>query len=95
MILLVLIVFAVQLVWLKLLAGNQWNRYISAKKTDLLFCLFLALTIGTLMRQYPWTSLPTQTDSSVFLYIGRQMHRGKVPYIDLFDHKGPILYLIQ
>ena len=38
---------------------------------------------------------PTQTDSSVFLYIGKQMHSGKIPYIDLFDHKGPALYFIQ
>ncbi len=34
-------------------------------------------------------------DSSVFAYIGKEMAEGKIPYRDLFDHKGPVLYLIQ
>ena len=35
------------------------------------------------------------TDSSVFMYIGKGMHSGKVPYKDMFDHKGIILYFIE
>lgn len=34
-------------------------------------------------------------DSSVFLYIGKMMHNGLVPYVDLFDHKGVFLYFIE
>lgn len=41
------------------------------------------------MRRYP------TTDSGVYLYIGREMLQGKIPYVDLFDHKGIILYFIQ
>ncbi len=92
---LLLLLFGVQFAWIYMPAEEKWNRKLPANMTDFIFCLCLALAIGTLLRQYPWTNLPTQTDSSVFLYIGRQMHRGKVPYVDLFDHKGPLLYFIQ
>ncbi len=34
-------------------------------------------------------------DSSVFFTIGRGMVAGKVPYLDLFDHKGLYLYFIN
>ena len=34
-------------------------------------------------------------DSNVFMTIGRMMCSGCVPYKDVFDHKGPILYLIE
>jgi hypothetical protein len=34
-------------------------------------------------------------DSSVFLYIGKSMLNGMLPYKDLFDHKGIILYFIE
>lgn len=34
-------------------------------------------------------------DSAVFIYIARGMMRGLMPYVDMFDHKGPIMYLTQ
>ena len=89
-----LMLCALQALWLFVPAGKM-EKAISPKVLNAVFCLCLAITVGTLLRQYPWTTLPTQTDSSVFLYIGKQMHAGKVPYVDLFDHKGPILYFIQ
>ena len=38
---------------------------------------------------------PTGTDSTVFLYIGRLILNGGVPYRDAFDHKGPLVYLLD
>lgn len=35
------------------------------------------------------------TDSSVFRYIGRMMAEGYVPYRDMFDHKGVLIYVIN
>lgn len=35
------------------------------------------------------------TDDSVFKVIGKGILEGYTPYKDLFDHKGPILFLIQ
>lgn len=34
-------------------------------------------------------------DSAVFKTMGLAILKGKVPYVDIFDHKGPILYFIN
>ena len=34
-------------------------------------------------------------DSSVFHYVARVMRQGGMPYLDTFDHKGPLIYLID
>lgn len=34
-------------------------------------------------------------DSSVFKLMGYAILNGKVPYVDIFDHKGPMIYLIE
>lgn len=34
-------------------------------------------------------------DSAVFLYVGRSILNGQVPYLDVWDHKGPLLYYIN
>lgn len=43
---------------------------------------------------YPPHAYPL-TDSSVFQYVGEQILQGKLPYLDVFDHKGPLIYLIN
>ncbi|MBO7726064.1 MAG: hypothetical protein J6S40_06310 [Thermoguttaceae bacterium] len=35
------------------------------------------------------------TDQAVFLYIGRLVLHGGIPYRDAFDHKGPLIYLLD
>ena len=87
-----LMLCGMQLIWMRIPAGRI---RVPDRALDIVVCCCVTLAVGTLLRQYPWTTLPTQTDSSVFLYIGKQMHMGKIPYIDLFDHKGPALYFIQ
>ena len=61
-----------------------------------LFCvlsatLFLLLFSQTLSPLYTIEAC----DSSVFKLMGQAMLHGKVPYTDLFDHKGPVLYAIE
>lgn len=34
-------------------------------------------------------------DSAVFKTMGLALLKGKIPYLDIFDHKGPVLYFIQ
>jgi 4-amino-4-deoxy-L-arabinose transferase-like glycosyltransferase len=41
-----------------------------------------------------WTQVPGR-DSGVFLYIGSAILRGEVPYRDVWDHKGPLIYFID
>ena len=35
------------------------------------------------------------TDSSVFKYVARVIENGGMPYRDTFDHKGPLIYIIN
>lgn len=64
-----------------------------------LFLLFLALICS-----YIWAEQCDITffnrgystiDSSVFRYVAYAMTKGQVPYKDIFDHKGPLIYLIN
>jgi 4-amino-4-deoxy-L-arabinose transferase-like glycosyltransferase len=34
-------------------------------------------------------------DEGVFVYVGQQILRGKIPYRDVWDHKGPLIYYID
>lgn len=62
---------------------------------DLVFFLLLSLCIGMLFALNPWSNDYPGVDSSIFLYIGSQMRNGAVPYSELFDHKGLLLYFIE
>lgn len=44
---------------------------------------------------HPWISSTADTDSSVFKTIAMVMQNGGIPYRDSFDHKGPLLYVIN
>lgn len=35
------------------------------------------------------------SDSAIFLLIGKGVTSGHVPYVDLFDHKGPVMFFIE
>lgn len=43
----------------------------------------------------PMYNIEKGADASVFAYIGWMMTQGAVPYIDVWDNKGPLLYFIQ
>lgn len=42
-----------------------------------------------------WRTGNTGVDSSVFKYVARVILSGGMPYKDAFDHKGPLIYLIN
>lgn len=44
---------------------------------------------------HPWICSDTGTDSSVFRTIAFMMSKGFMPYRDSFDHKGPLLYILN
>ncbi len=66
-----------------------------SKICDAVFSLLVSLLIVTSFDVCPYTGRMLDGDSSVFIYIAKMMHRGYVPYRDLFDHKGPWLYFIE
>lgn len=55
------------------------------------------LSVATLFVVYIFLYISNTllTDSSAYLYIGSQINLGKVPYLDMFDHKGPLLYFVN
>ena len=34
-------------------------------------------------------------DSAIFSYVGKRWAEGCVPYVDYFDHKGPLIFFID
>ena len=93
--------FVLQLLW-HFVAGkrsagaeNESTITRSEKIASLVFCICTGLAIASLFRLFPGNGRAPMEDSSAFLYIGERMQEGKQPYSDMFDHKGPLLYLIQ
>lgn len=75
------------------------KRIMKEKSTDLKYMaviLAAVLLICGMSKNSPVSNGVPLTDSSVFQYIGYRMWRyGELPYIDFFDHKGPIIYFIN
>jgi 4-amino-4-deoxy-L-arabinose transferase-like glycosyltransferase len=59
-----------------------------------LIFLFLFLPASFLYYGNPLDHLPG-TDNGVFLYGGQQILAGHTPYLDFWDHKGPLIYFIN
>ena len=55
-------------------------------------CACLALAVAT--TSSPAYATNFWTDSNLYFTIGRGMTRGLMPYRDLFDHKGPLIFLL-
>ena len=88
--------FVLQFLWLRIPGKHmERSRFLSRRFMDCLLCLCTAFAAASLLRLFPGNARPPIQDSSAFLYIGKRMAEGKLPYQDLFDHKGPLLYLIQ
>lgn len=57
-----------------------------------LFIVWLVAVV--FIRFEPLNNFPND-DSAVFLYIGRGILKGQIPYLDIWDHKAPLLYYID
>ena len=58
----------------------------------------LAVILGSLLIMSPYLPVFSENmdrDSGVFIYTGKQVLDGKIPYLDVWDHKGPLLYYIN
>ncbi len=61
------------------------------------FPVFLLIVILSVLVMLPF--MPPQPllnrDSGSFLYMGQQVLHGKTPYLDFWDHKGPLIFYIE
>lgn len=55
----------------------------------------VALIFGFNSPSHPWIGSEPYTDSGVFKTIALMMEHGYMPYRDSFDHKGPVLYILN
>ena len=61
-----------------------------------LFCLLCSLAVlAVCSRSSPLYATNDWVDANIYFTIGRGMHQGLMPYRDLLDHKGPLLYLLH
>ena len=71
------------------------NHKIIYRILPFFICSFIAFLLAIKLDLSPFNRSFPGTDSSVFLYIGKAMQSGAIPYKDLFDHKGILLYFIE
>ncbi|MEA4907851.1 MAG: glycosyltransferase family 39 protein [Anaerolineaceae bacterium] len=59
------------------------------------YCLLLLLTAVVLAPVCPAFQQIPGRDAGVFMYVGSQVLDGQVPYRDLWDHKQPLIFLVN
>jgi len=64
-------------------------------RRDVLFWVssFLAIVAVILALRLPALGIPLSRDEAAYAYIGHNLPNGVIPYRDVFDHKGPLVYL--
>ncbi len=65
-------------------------------RTDIIWCLVTAIVVITICsKSSPLYPLNDWVDSNCFFTVGKAMLSGKVPYRDLFEQKGPLIYMLH
>lgn len=67
----------------------------SGKTNNILIVGFIIyLSAVLIVPSNPLDNLPGQ-DNGVFLYAGQQILQGDIPYLDFWDHKGPLIFYLN
>lgn len=69
---------------------NRWHE-----AATLIFLVTIAIVIMMMSPLNPLYKGLTATDSGVFKYVALVMYKGGMPYRDTFEHKGPLLYILN
>ena len=73
----------------------MWMKEISNRKDRICYILMIFLAGFICLGNNAFSNREIWTDSSVFQYVAMEMQQGRVPYLDTFDHKGPLIYVIN
>ena len=57
--------------------------------------LLVALAVAVVLATSSLARGQIGRDSGVFLYAGQQILAGGIPYVDFWDHKGPVIYYLN
>ena len=57
--------------------------------------VFLSVILTMESVHFPLSERMDYSDNAIYHYIGYLITIGKMPYIDAFDHKGPLLYVLN
>lgn len=69
--------------------GKQdWMSYLLFCGAAIIFVIFFSTSTSPLYGGYG-------ADSAIFQVIGKYWAEGKIPYLDLFDHKGPYIFFVD
>ena len=74
---------------------NQEFREKTEKVFDYFYIFVCSFLMSLFYTNNPFQIGKTGSDSSVFIYVAKVMIDGGMPYRDTFDHKGPLIYLID
>ena len=74
--------------------ASRRTRRLSPALTVLEAVLGAALLLALASRCSPFYPLNTYADANCFFTVGKSMVRGTVPYLALYEQKGPLLYLL-
>ena len=71
------------------------KKRLTDNKELLIYTSFIVVSFIFLLNSplHIWTGSNSGTDSSVFKTIALMMQHGFMPYLDTFDHKGPLIYI--
>ncbi len=65
-------------------------------KWTVLLYVAMGLLVAVVLVQYaPACAKVPGRDAGVFLYIGDRILNGGIPYLDVWDHKPPVIYFIN
>ena len=77
----------------------EYFRFDNKEKTKKFFIGLYLIVIAFLFTSqgisFPASERLIYSDGSIYQYLGHLICIGKMPYKDAFDHKGPLLYLIN
>lgn len=74
---------------MKMIKRNKENAIVGLLMAFLSFVFMLESPL------HPWIGGDTKADSAVFKTVVLMMERGYMPYRDSFDHKGPLIYILN
>ena len=76
------------------------NKYLPGSKflsdKGIIFCILSALVFITICsKSSPLYAFNDWVDANCYFTVGKSIFKGLVPYRDLFEQKGPVIYFIH